>query len=188
VSRATLPRPQAPIAGNLMPTNEWYQYLSDIAITADNAPELQSQINALDNRVRSLESEESGLGSIRGNGSVDVTGQLGGLVQIELQGDVAELPAWHYYGTDSTGEARTFHEFPVNLQSVSALAGEGYTFRLSDGTWGQRTILPGVGVTITDDLTSLTIGLVPSSAFDFDEGDASTVYVFGDFDFDEGGA
>jgi hypothetical protein len=152
VSRATLPRPQAPIAGNLMPTNEWYQYLSDIAITAEGVPQLQNQINGLDNRVRSLESEESGLGSILGNGSVEVTGQLGGLVQIELEGDIADLPAWHYYGTDSVGDARKFHEFPPNLQALAGLDSAGFTSREFDGSWALYTIAGGTGgITVTVD-------------------------------------
>lgn len=152
MSRAQLPRPQAPIAGQWMPTGEWYQYLSEIAITADNVPELTAQIDALDSRVSELEGAST---RFVGVGSVSVSSSSS-LVQVGLLNDLEAVPAWNYYGTDSTGSTRGFFEFPDNLQQAAELSGTGFLL-IDGGLWQQRIIVGANGITVNDNGTTVTL-------------------------------
>lgn len=162
-----LPRANAPIAGNLPATREFYDFLRElIALAGEQSSDTES-IEQLAARVLALE-KAGGQSpkSIIGLSSVLVTDSAT-LAQIQLQGDVSSVPPWHYYGTDAIGSDRKFNAFPANLQGVAELDGEGYAFRLLDGTWGQRTFLEGDGITITDDGTSLTIALETETTLEF---------------------
>jgi hypothetical protein len=154
-----------------MPTNEWYQYLSDVAITADNVPALESSISELEQRVETLEQADGNEASIQGGASIEVFGTLaGGFVQVKLKNDLDILPAWHYYGTDALGEIRTFHEFPDNLQQAAGLAGVGF-ITIEGGVWEQRSISTANGITLNDDGTIVTFSGNPFFVGS-DDGDA----------------
>jgi hypothetical protein len=155
-----LPRANAPIAGTLPPTREFYDFLRALVSLAGEQSSDTESIEQLAARVTAL--EKAGgitLGTIIGLGSVLANGNLDGLVQIELQGDVIEeLPAWHYYGTDSVGDERTFHEFPPNLQSLAGLDSAGFATREFDGSWAMYTIAGGTGgITVNVDGSVFTI-------------------------------
>lgn len=157
MSRATLPRAQAPVAGNIPPAMEWYRYWSDVAITADIVPVLKSEIATLGARVDEIEQESINPAAVRGFDSVSAIGSLNSTVAIRLQGDIASLPAWHYYGTSPDDGTRTFHEFPENLQALSSLSGAGFPLRELDGTWGQYTLGGRNGIVIGLDGSVVTI-------------------------------
>ena len=99
-----LPRASAPIAGNLPPTREFYDFLRALIELAGEQVSDSESIAALALRVAALEASGGLSAIIGGQGSINVTGTLaGGGVFIELQGDSETPDPSNYYGTDATG-------------------------------------------------------------------------------------
>lgn len=87
-----LPRANAPIAGTLAPTREYYDFLRELIALAGQQTTDTESIAELEARVAALENAEgSAPAEIIGLGSVQVTGSLSaGQVFISLTGEVAK--------------------------------------------------------------------------------------------------
>ena len=87
-----LPRANAPIAGTLAPTREYYDFLRELIALAGQQTTDSESIADLEARVAALENAEGAApADIIGLGSVLVTGSLAdGQVFISLTGEVAE--------------------------------------------------------------------------------------------------
>ena len=87
-----LPRANAPIAGTLAPTREYYDFLRELIALAGQQTTDSESIAELEARVLSLEDAEGAApAKIIGLGSILVTGSLAaGQVIIQLDGEAAE--------------------------------------------------------------------------------------------------
>lgn len=112
-----LPRANAPIAGNLPASREFYDFLRELLALAGQQTSDSESIEALAARVLALENAEGATpATIIGLGSVLVTGSLAsGLVTIELTSD-ATAPcsaAATFVGGDADIEVGTFCDLSV---------------------------------------------------------------------------
>lgn len=167
-----LPRAQAPIAGQLPTTIEWYNFFRDLrAFVIDNEGDV-SQIDDILARLAALEADEDVFATIQGPLSVAVFGSLeSGNVTVQLIND-ADLPGnTYYYGTGPTGtkgwstvaSAFTAAQPGIelvtgadgvtdirpddDLEAVEALAGTGLAARTAANTWATRSMAVDAGST-----------------------------------------
>lgn len=151
-----LPRANAPIAGNLAASREFYDFLRALIALAGEQSSDSESIEALEARVSALEASGQITASVSGLGSVQVTGSLeGGAIIIQLDNDEDSPAGWSYYGTGPDG-VKGFVPFSENIQQLSEISGDGFAL-LSSGTWGLRLFAGANGVTINDDGTTVTI-------------------------------
>jgi hypothetical protein len=178
--REFLPRPQSPIAGSSPATTEFYDFLIRLSESVGDSasPEIIAEINA---RIQAL--EESGSGTLQGLVSVRVEGNLSnGFASVSLVNDSGSPESFSYYGTDTDG-AKGWHpasdtvdaEDGVqktvtpegvavlspegNLAAAYAISTAGFVVRVDDTDWQTRTLASSGDIEITDDGTTVTIGV-----------------------------
>jgi hypothetical protein len=111
----TIPRPNAPIAGQNPPATQWYNYfnyLSSLATPTD----LQTEIDALAEKVNSI----PGGFNLKAIDSIAMTGSstAGGLVQISLVGDTDSPNALSFYGALDAGNPG-WQNFSGNFENAT---------------------------------------------------------------------
>lgn len=142
-----LPRAQGPIAGQLPTTIEWYNFFRDLrAFVVDNDGDI-AQIDDILSRLTALENEEETFAVIQGLVSVNVFGSLeSGLVQVQLQGDVASPGNTYYYGTGPTGVKgwSTISSAFTNGDGIDLVTGANGVTNISfNAATGEVASLPG---------------------------------------------
>lgn len=141
-----LPRAQAPIAGNIPTTKEWYDFFQSLLGDSIGA-DLAEQLATLAARVAELEQNAPGSFTIQGFGSITVAGTPeAGIVQIYLEGDADEPGPRFYYGTGPDGMRGFFRLFDAIDTPSDGIArtDSGYTIL---GEVSTPADLPGSGAT-----------------------------------------
>lgn len=104
----TIPRANAPIAGQDAPTTQWYNYLRFLDTrTSSSAGDVQAEITTIAEKLGSPDGTVGNiptLSSITGvQGIQSIVSNGINLVQLHLVNDAAIVPPIYYYGTDSAG-------------------------------------------------------------------------------------
>lgn len=136
-----LPRAQAPIAGQLPTTIEWYNFFRDLrAFVIDNEGDV-SQIDDILARLAALEAAEGGeAATIQGPLSVAVFGSLeSGNVTVQLLNDADAPGATYYYGTGPDGVKGWYALLLSNLGDVDLTVpptdGQALIYDAGSSTW-----------------------------------------------------
>lgn len=105
----TIPRANAPIAGQEAPTTQWYNFLRYLdSRTSSNPTDVQAEIDTIAIKLGSPDGTVANIPpfknitSFDGVDSVSVTGDT--ILQFRLVNDAATVAPIYYYGTDSAGK------------------------------------------------------------------------------------
>lgn len=131
---AGLPRAQAAIADSAgLPSREWYSYFLELRNSAGLTESQQQQLDALAERVTTLEDGDgTNRASIQGVGSIVTQGAPPGIVQITLDGDSDAPGNTWYYGTGPDG-TRSWYSLADGFAVTTDLT------KAVDGTTGVTT-------------------------------------------------
>ncbi len=154
------------VDGRGAPTREWYNFFRTL-LGDQSGDDFEAQLQALAARVATLEADESASFSIQGGGSVTVYGTpQGGIVQITLDGDLADPGPTYHYATGPDGVKGWY----AVADTVEAASGEL-----------TKDVDPDTGVTTFGlaDVTPTSGGTLQKTAFDTkgrraEEGTATT--------------
>lgn len=130
---ALMPRPLAPIAGNMPPTKEWLDYFRELAGSGDVAGIIKA-IEKLQQQVDELESAPAAAGEVLGIGALHAYGLLSeGLVRLDMReledaggGDLLKIQRDQYGRVSGTSNA----EAPL----------DGKQYARMDGDWVETSL------------------------------------------------
>jgi hypothetical protein len=104
----TIPRANAPIAGDDAPTTQWYNFLRFLDTrTSSDSGDVQDEITTIAEKLGSPDGTVDNIppqGNVRSvQGLQSVTAIGASIVQLALVNDITIVDPVYYYGTDSTG-------------------------------------------------------------------------------------
>ena len=174
-----LPRAQAPIAGQLPTTREWYEFFRQLLVFVGESSSIGSVIAEILGRLAALEQEGGDpITAIQGLASVSAYGPFGGIVRVELFNDSLSPAATYYYGTSAAG-TKGWHAV---ADTLAAAPGELTKTVEADGvsTFGLADLADtGVGaalVKITRDAKGRVEGTEAATTDDLPEGTANLYF------------